>query len=135
MKQYKSWEATSHAKALDTLKAGNKLDGKDHTADAKCLPCHATGVGADSGFKSEADTPTLAGVGCEACHGAGADFLALKKKNKNYSKAERDAAGVVAPGEKQCVTCHNEKSPTFKAFTFTKEKNVHVSVPLKKEHK
>ncbi len=135
MKQYKSWAKTVHAKALDTLKEGNKLDGKDHTTDAECLPCHVTGYGADSGFKNETDTPTLAGVTCESCHGAGADFLVLKKKNKAYSKAERDAAGVVAPGEKQCITCHNKKSPTYKEFKFTKEENVHVSVPLKREHK
>ena len=131
--QYKSWAESVHAKAHESLKEGNKLDGKDHTADAECLVCHSTGYGKEGGFVSEAETPNLAGVGCESCHGAAGNYLKMHMTGK-YTKDEFKAAGGIPPTEEVCVTCHNKKSPTYKEFKFDKTENVHESFPLKKPH-
>ncbi|UCE72390.1 MAG: cytochrome c family protein, partial [Nitrospiraceae bacterium] len=77
IKQYKSWQKTTMAESFENLKQGVKveekkkagLEDKDYTADASCLKCHTTGYGQPGGFTSIADTPNLAGVQCESCHG------------------------------------------------------------------
>jgi hypothetical protein len=33
-------------------------------------------------------------------------------------RAKAVAAGLVIPDEGTCLTCHNDKSPTFKGFDF-----------------
>ena len=131
--QYTSWAESIHAKALETLKKGNKLDGKDHMADKDCLVCHATGYGQESGFVNETDTPNLIGVSCEACHGAAGDYYKSHRTGK-YTKDEFKAAGGIVPDAETCKQCHNKKSPTYKEFTFDKTANVHVHVALKKPH-
>ena len=85
--QFASWEATTHAKALDDAKAAT-----DREFSADCLKCHATNASED-----------LPGVQCEACHGAGADF-----KKMSIMK-DRDAAianGLVVPTQATCDGCH-----------------------------
>jgi hypothetical protein len=57
------------------------------------------------------------GVTCEACHGAASGYKTIHSKPENKDKAI--AAGLLpgdATSDKLCVTCHNEKSPTFKGF-------------------
>lgn len=95
--EYKSWEKTPHARALDSLKP-------EEQAKAECVSCHVTG-----GRKE------LAGVQCEACHGPGKDY-APKEIMKKAAKSK--AAGLLVPDEKSCRGCHNEKSPQFKGFDF-----------------
>lgn len=122
MKQYKSWKATSMAKSLENLKSGVKADAKkkagldpnkDYTTDANCLKCHTTGYGEAGGFKSMADTPKLAGVQCESCHGAGGDYRKVMMKNPKYKIDEIKAAGLIVPSEdeKGCLKCHGADSP------------------------
>jgi hypothetical protein len=85
--QYASWEGTKHAKATDTAKAATERE-----FGADCLKCHATNASED-----------FAGVQCEACHGAGADF-----KKMSIMK-DRDAAianGLVIPTQATCDGCH-----------------------------
>ncbi len=85
--QYGSWEATSHAKATEAAKAAT-----DREFSADCLKCHATNASED-----------FAGVQCEACHGAGADF-----KKMSIMK-DRDAAvanGLAIPAQATCDGCH-----------------------------
>lgn len=121
--QFGKWSESPHAKAFATLatdeakavakKAG--LEGDPQKADA-CLTCHVTGHGAKAelfGKKYKAED----GVGCESCHGAGADY----KKTKTMKDREAAvAAGLIVPTEETCKGCHNEKSPTFKEFDFEK---------------
>jgi hypothetical protein len=60
-------------------------------------------------------------VQCETCHGAGSKY---KKKTIMKSREQSLANGMKAifakdgSAEKQCLECHNDKSPTHKEFMF-----------------
>ena len=85
--QYASWEGTKHAKATETAKAGTEREW-----GADCLKCHATNASED-----------FAGVQCEACHGAGADFRKMSiMKDIEAAKAN----GLVIPTQETCDGCH-----------------------------
>jgi outer membrane murein-binding lipoprotein Lpp len=126
IKQYKSWEKTSMAGSFDNLKAGAKADEKkkagidpekDYTADPKCLKCHTTGYGKPGGFKSIEETPKLAGVQCESCHGPGSVYnptmKAIQKAKKPYKTESLKAESLIIPSEdeKGCMSCHGGDSP------------------------
>jgi hypothetical protein len=114
--QYKSWETTKHAKAMDVLKDNEKKD-------PKCLACHTTGHG-----KGAAEGAQLEGIQCEACHGPGSDYKspAIKNKAKWKENAEaqkklaQEAGLIMSPTKEMCEACHNKNSPTFKGFDFGK---------------
>lgn len=128
MKQYKSWQKTTMADSFENLKAGMKagektkagLDpNKDYTHDESCVKCHTTGYGKPGGFTSIEETPDLAGVQCEGCHGPGSEYSAVMKKNKKewkktgYTSEELKAIGLVIPSEDEavCLGCHSSESP------------------------
>ena len=103
LKQYRSWEATPHAAALESL------EGSD-AENPECVRCHVTGYGEETGFKSVDQTPQLAGVTCEACHGAGSGYV------ERETMKDRDASvagGLKIPNEQTCLGCHNSESPQF----------------------
>jgi len=151
IKQYKSWMKTSMATSFENLKPGVKaaekkkagLDAdKDYTADAGCLKCHTTGYGKPSGFTSIAETPDLANVQCEGCHGAGGDFRTVMK-DKMFKLAEATAAGLILPNEKNnnCMECHGSDSPfnekvdaKYKFDIKERLEKTHEHFPLKYEH-
>ena len=154
LKEYKSWEQTTMAQSFELLKPGVRAEAKtaagvdpdkDYTTDETCLPCHTTGYGKETGFVSIDETPELAGVGCEWCHGAGGTYTQdhlMSLKNKEYAKAEVVAAGMVAEvGPDQCTPCHNSESPFVAddfVFDYETQKAVegalHEQYPLKYEH-
>ncbi len=121
---YKVWDKSAHAKAFDALKTpeADKIAAdkgfKTKAAETdECLSCHVTGMNVE-GAKFSKKFDKTEGVGCEACHGAASAYK---------SKHAKDVAGAAklgmenhkgADAEKLCVTCHNEKSPTFKGFDF-----------------
>jgi hypothetical protein len=120
LQEYRGWERTPHADALETLP-------EDSATDANCLKCHTTGYGQPSGFTSVADTPNLAGVGCESCHGPGSLY---KEKEVMESREASVAAGLNIPDEQTCVACHNSESPTFPGsfdFEEMKARGVHAT--------
>ncbi len=155
LKQHKSWRDLKHGKALTLLEPGqaseakskNNLDpSKDYTKDEACLPCHTVGYGKPGGYAVPADekaakkAKSLAGVGCETCHGPGGAYLALheeiKKSKRTYKVDEMLTSGLVHPDQSVCVKCHNDKSPTFDAskpfdFETMKDNGVHEHIPLK----
>lgn len=103
LKQYRSWEKTPHATAFETLP-------EDRRNDPSCVKCHVTGFGEPTGFKNLADTPTLANVTCEACHGPGSLYMDKEVMKDLHASQTR---GLVIPSEETCRGCHNGESPTF----------------------
>jgi len=122
--QFSVWEKSSHAKAYKTLAEAKaqeiaKAKGlkKPAAESPECLSCHAITADAKLADKT---FDMKDGVQCETCHGAGS---AYKSMGVMKDKAKAVAAGMTeykdqAAIEKQCKTCHNEKSPTYKEFKF-----------------
>lgn len=122
--QFGIWQKSKHSEAMKTLagpKAAEiaKAKGLKTTADkaAECVDCHQ--VTADPAV-CEKTFSAADGVQCEACHGPGSGYKTLSVMK---DKAKAVAAGLIlykddAAIEAKCKTCHNEKSPTFKAFDF-----------------
>jgi hypothetical protein len=93
---YDKWAATAHAHAFASL----KKVGSDR--DPECVICHVIGLGSEGGFVNEEKTPSLAGVGCENCHGPGSEHVLT--------------AGQTAPQRRKatCAQCHTpEQSGSF----------------------
>ncbi len=94
---YEAWIATPHARARESL-PGRSRD------DARCLSCHAPD--AEDG---------LAGVSCETCHGAGRLYAApYVMRDAELSRA----LGLQDPGEKSCVACHTDSTPSLVKFEY-----------------
>jgi len=108
---WENWLETKHAKSMESLNAE-----KGETKDPKCLKCHVTGFGAETGYNVETPNEDLANIGCEACHGPGSEYKSLTIM-KEREKAV--AAGLIIPNEATCKICHNEESPTYKGFDYT----------------
>ncbi len=154
IKQHKSWNTTKMANAMDTLKPGTAAESKtkhgldpnkDYTTDAACLKCHTTGYGADGGYaipdpndkKAVRKAEKLAGVGCEACHGPGSEYVNVHKdifkSKRKYKVEEMYAAGMKKIDATSCTSCHNDQGPTFSGeFDYNKQKEVgiHERIPL-----
>ncbi len=124
MKWYKAWEKTNMATSIENLKQGVKvaekkaagIEDKDYTHDPECLKCHTTGYGKPGGFVSIEETPKLANVQCEACHGPGSVFKKQMQKNKKakaYKVDDLKPFGFIVPSEDEagCMTCHGGDSP------------------------
>jgi hypothetical protein len=107
LEAYDSWKTTVHARALSRL-------GAEDARDSTCLRCHTTGFG-DGGYGTEGTVIDLAGVQCEACHGAGS--LYSRSSVMRQSKLSREL-GLFDVDSTACATCHNDKSPTFKGFAY-----------------
>lgn len=142
--QWKKWEDSKHANAYKTLQTEEadkiaKEKGLGKAVEAKeCLSCHATAYDQEALWHSKFDI-TL-GVQCESCHGAG-DKYKSKKVMQDHAKSVEagmteylDAEGNIdmALVEKNCVQCHNEKSPTYKEFKLAEKwKEIEHPIPAK----
>jgi hypothetical protein len=106
-----SWAATLHGGALNTLEA----IGQD--ADPNCLACHTTGYGQPGGFQSRHLTNSLAGVGCETCHGPAQDHV--QNVADRTLLPPKNISGTV------CGQCHTGSHyPTFDQWS----QSAHASV-------
>jgi competence protein ComGC len=135
--QFKIWSESKHAKAYTTLTsdasakiAKEKGLKKPASESPECLSCHT--VTADTKLLDKT-FDIKDGVQCENCHGAGS---AYQNMTIMKDKAKAIAAGLTeykdeAAIEKNCKTCHNEKSPTYKEFKF-KEMWAKIKHPVKK---
>lgn len=106
----KVWKASKHAHAWQTLvdaEADPKRYGWPVTKYPDCVGCHVVGYGETSGFKTFEDTPGLADVGCERCHGPGSGHMISGGTKK------MGIIGGVLKSE-LCAQCHDfEQSPDF----------------------
>jgi hypothetical protein len=117
--QHAAWEKSKHSKAYEALKGEEAakfakaagIAGPAYEAE-QCLGCHVTAYGADPSAFLSGPLNVADGVQCESCHGPGSGY---KKKNIMADHAKSVANGLLDPGKDQkiCVTCHNEKSPTW----------------------
>lgn len=114
------WEKSKHAGAYTTLtteKANEIAKAKGLAKPAaespECLECHTIKGGPDAADMKQ-------GVQCESCHGAGSGYkaMATMKSRELSQKGGMMVYADKAAIEAQCRSCHNEKSPTFKAFNF-----------------
>lgn len=121
-----AWKTTGHAKALESLKPGVKAAAKsrakldpatDYSANKDCIGCHATGYGAPGGYRVDMDADSakqFAGVGCEACHGAGGSYRSvhgdagdkLKVSGNTTPRQALVDAGQNFDYEQACARCH-----------------------------
>lgn len=103
--QFKQWEKTGHAHAFARLKKD------DQHKNYECVPCHTTGFARYNGFYTYDETPEMADVQCEACHGIGKLHVSTAEKLKD----KKQAAAMLAPiSEYSCSNCHTtERDPNF----------------------
>ncbi|MBI5682529.1 MAG: cytochrome C554, partial [Deltaproteobacteria bacterium] len=124
--QKDAWLETKHAKAMHSLKPGErkeekkkaKLDPeKDYTQEKDCLTCHTTGFGERGGYKasmSGKDAEYFGNIGCESCHGAGSVYRkdhsdagkAFKASQKPSPRQKLVDNGQNFDYEAACKKCH-----------------------------
>jgi len=90
------------------------LTKSNHQEAGNCLVCHSTGFGVPTGFVGIKETPRLANVQCEGCHGPGNVHIDMAKQSMRARKKER-VYGFLAGSDnpdrlkKMCMSCHNER--------------------------
>jgi len=97
---------TLHAVAFNNA----LFDADGGQTNSSCLACHTVGFDLPTGFISQSETPDLAGVQCENCHGPAAPHAANPD-----NPAVRPRAEVAS---QVCGGCHNGPwHPTFDEWT------------------
>jgi hypothetical protein len=135
---------SKHARAYATLQQPPKRGKIPRNFDPECLSCHVVGWNPQkyfpyqSGFMSLESTPELTDVGCENCHGPGAEHVAAENGDVELDEAQIDKLRkeLVLPlkdAEQKCLECHDlDNSPAFQeegAFERYWEKIKHVKKP------
>lgn len=101
---YKTWQASGHSQALQSLKA------KGDEGSVDCLKCHTTAMVEPGGYDPLSPRAELGSVGCESCHGAGGRHVELMRAAKKPTGELAIARGSLD----KCVSCHDSyNSPGF----------------------
>ena len=87
--QAEQWKSTPHARAWQTL-----VDNHKDTAN-ECVECHVLGFKKPGGFQTGTQTPSMANVQCESCHGMGTQHEAFAATPQKVTEAV-------------CTKCHNK---------------------------
>jgi Cytochrome c554 and c-prime len=102
--QTNTWSETKHAHAFTDVP-------ERYRNDPACLTCHSTGFGKPGGYVSGTDKD-LSMVGCESCHGPGAQhidaaqrFVLATTDADAIEKEMRDTI-VKTPTDSVCIKCH-----------------------------
>jgi hypothetical protein len=106
-KEHDLWSKSAHAGAFATL------EHKGEAKNADCQRCHTTGFKQASGFPTGG--ATLAGVGCESCHGPGKRHVEDKGATPGTILALTDKCDSCAIAL-ICGTCHDDAND--KGFEF-----------------
>jgi len=109
--QFSKWRMSRHANAYAVLatpagyvmakQAGVKGDPQQ---DPECLKCHSTAHHREAGGFAEFYTIDE-GVGCEACHGAGSEYL---PEAVMRDARAANAAGLKRVTRETCLGCHQD---------------------------
>ena len=123
-KETENWKATHHFKTFSSLPRSkeakeitDKLGLKRIKSESVCLGCHFTSK------ERKGKPKPIAGITCESCHNAGADWLkrhsefsGKKKETESEAEAQQrwadaEAAGMIRPHmlydlAKNCYSCH-----------------------------
>jgi len=107
--QGSSWSETKHAKAFEHLP-------EKYRADSSCLTCHVTALGEAGGYAlgmTADEAEPFQNVGCESCHGPGADHEAAVQRwtlaepaDEERLLKEMKAAIIKTPPDSLCASCH-----------------------------
>ena len=98
--EYQAWRKTPHARALARL-------SESQQRNPLCRSCHT--------MDPWSDDPALAGVQCEACHGAGRAYSpSLVMRDKQLA----DLMGLEKVNEATCGPCHRSDSPRLRPFDY-----------------
>lgn len=138
--QYVKWQESAHSKAYETLGTPeaakvakeNGIDGSPQEA-AECMKCHSTAWGMSEEALAASKITLKEGVSCESCHGPGSAYWKKKTMQQIYEGAlDGTTVGLVTVDKAVCITCHNEESPTFRAFDFD-EAHTAIAHPVPKK--
>lgn len=123
-KEAEAWKASHHFRTFREMprrkeadEIAKKMGILRIRSESVCLDCHYTVQ------KKESRREPIAGISCESCHGAGADWIKVHsnfsgKTEKTETKAEKnarlklaDAKGMIRPSSlyqlaKNCYGCH-----------------------------
>ena len=92
----KVWRESGHARAFATL-ATFQAD-----ADPNCISCHTVGFGTATGYRRDAGAGSpFCNVGCESCHGPGAEHVKVR------TFGGQDGAHFRSVGAGDCQKCHH----------------------------
>lgn len=109
--QHRDWLLKQdHARAFATLQIQN------YDQDPECVKCHVVGYDFVEGFRNSEESDYLLHVGCESCHGAGADHAFSPEEFPKYGKTD---------GEKTCVVCHTKDHSADFKYNMYKQKIKH----------
>lgn len=97
-KEYKSFMANS-SKARSWKSLEKMLPKLKKSEQEECFSCHTTAYGKEGGFKNLKETPHLANLSCEVCHGPGS----VHAEYGDPSDIKR------TPEIESCTKCHNEE--------------------------
>lgn len=107
---YRRWQASAHASAFGALRTETaySMDLMMMVAtvggparNGLCLSCHATGHDAPAAFR-ESGFRLREGVGCEKCHGPGADHIRAMHEHAQVP----DRGLTQSPTDAGCLVCH-----------------------------
>jgi YVTN family beta-propeller protein len=114
--QFSIWRMSRHAQAYATLSTPAAYETAERRGlevppqeSPECLRCHST-AGLDEPDAYMASLSKDEGVGCEACHGAGSEYL--DEAIMRDAVAAR-AAGLRPVTEETCKGCHESESFDF----------------------
>lgn len=115
-----------HSHAYATLQAPPKRANVPRNFDPECLSCHVVGWNPqkyypyDSGYMSLDATPKLINVGCENCHGPGAEHTDAENgvdedmKEEEIERLRKQQILTLKDAEQKCLECHDlDNSPGF----------------------
>ncbi len=114
--QTNTWSETKHSHAFTDVP-------EKYRSNSGCLKCHLTGFGKEGGYASSSDKDLLM-VGCEACHGPGAQHVDAAQRfvlanPGEEAKIEKEMRSMIVktPPDTVCASCHtiqaHQKHPPY----------------------